>query len=492
MSNKPLRITLVIIGLLLISPFALLLFLHFNGQRELRAAEAALRAKGEKLTPKELAPPLPPAGDNGFNEVTAALRKFARFDPPPFLRFVEPGRAEVIIRSAGWSNYVTKGTNTWADAETWLDQSAEGLEALRDALRKPAFNGNLDYSLGFKLLLPHLTEFKKGAQLMNTAALADLRAGSIEDALINLQAACEMDRVLKDEPLLISQLVRIAMDTITLNTVWQFLNSREWSDGELIQMQTMLPPPARAAAMAKSLEMERALALHGLEEVRRGEMDMADLEWLDQPGFGPRDASDFFGQVLQRPGVILTIPIARPVWKFAFFDESVAHYLGTAQQMIESARKSVVSNSQRSYDFVMLNVDEDVSLTNERIRHWFTYMILPALEKSLFRSFRLETQQSLTSAAIALQRYRFKHGKYPTTLTELLPEFLPGVPLDYMNGQPLRYLLKEDGNFVLYSVGDDGVDDGGDPRPSEAKKKMVSLFDGRDYVWPEPIALKTK
>ena len=72
------------------------------------------------------------------------------------------------------------------------------------------------------------------------------------------------------------------------------------------------------------------------------------------------------------------------------------------------------------------------------------------------------------------------------------PDFLPATPLDYMYGKSLCYRLQDGDHFLLYSVGEDGVDDGGDPRPTDPKKKVISLFDGRDYVWPEPAELKPK
>ena len=104
----------------------------------------------------------------------------------------------------------------------------------------------------------------------------------------------------------------------------------------------------------------------------------------------------------------------------------------------------------------------------------------------------LETHPSLTRSVIALKRYQLRHGKLPPNLDALVPDFLPAVLLDFMTGQPLKYRLKSGGGFLLYSVGEDGVDDGGDPRPTDPKKKVISLFDGRDYVWPKPVELKPK
>ncbi len=58
-----------------------------------------------------------------------------------------------------------------------------------------------------------------------------------------------------------------------------------------------------------------------------------------------------------------------------------------------------------------------------------------------------------------------------------------------MDGQPLRYRPNADGTFLLYSVGENGKDDGGDP--SLEKGVTGSSFywqnpKALDWVWPQP------
>ena len=87
--------------------------------------------------------------------------------------------------------------------------------------------------------------------------------------------------------------------------------------------------------------------------------------------------------------------------------------------------------------------------------------------------------------AIALKCYELKHRQLPATLNELTPELLKSIPKDYMDGQPLRYRLNADGTFLLYSFGEDGKDDSGDPR-SPDDPKSPAWQHGRDWVWPQP------
>jgi hypothetical protein len=88
------------------------------------------------------------------------------------------------------------------------------------------------------------------------------------------------------------------------------------------------------------------------------------------------------------------------------------------------------------------------------------------------------------SADIGLERFRLAHHAYPPTLAALVPEFLKEVPVDGMDGHDLRYRLNPDGTYLLYSVGEDGVDNGGDPTPQKDKK--MGFFNGIDLVWPRP------
>jgi hypothetical protein len=103
-----------------------------------------------------------------------------------------------------------------------------------------------------------------------------------------------------------------------------------------------------------------------------------------------------------------------------------------------------------------------------------------------------EARRRLLITAIALERYRVRHGAYPGTLALLTPEILTAVPLDFMDGQPLRYRLTGDGHFLLYSVGLDGVDDGG-KMPSPDSSRLLRDQGGFpmaptnvDIVWPPP------
>jgi len=62
--------------------------------------------------------------------------------------------------------------------------------------------------------------------------------------------------------------------------------------------------------------------------------------------------------------------------------------------------------------------------------------------------------------AFALALYHCDHGIYPKSLDALAPKYLAKIPQDMFSGKPLIYRPTEN-DYLLYSVGLNGNDDGG-------------------------------
>jgi hypothetical protein len=91
-----------------------------------------------------------------------------------------------------------------------------------------------------------------------------------------------------------------------------------------------------------------------------------------------------------------------------------------------------------------------------------TDAVFPGFGRSIPAGIRTQMYIAGTKAAIAVERHRLAHGSYPASLAELVPAYLPTVPVDQFDGKALRYKVV-DGKPLLYSVGCDGVDNGGTP-----------------------------
>ncbi len=113
----------------------------------------------------------------------------------------------------------------------------------------------------------------------------------------------------------------------------------------------------------------------------------------------------------------------------------------------------------------------------------------PNFVKAISTMRKNETMREMAVAAIAIKRFQLRTGKPPPYLATLVPQYLPRLPRDQMDGRPLRYRLNADGSFVLYSVGEDGLDDGGDPGLPYPSRQTPGLWEGRDAVWPQAVRL---
>jgi hypothetical protein len=82
-------------------------------------------------------------------------------------------------------------------------------------------------------------------------------------------------------------------------------------------------------------------------------------------------------------------------------------------------------------------------------------------EKSLLRS---HAALRCADVGMAAERYRRKHGNWPLSLADLVPQYLQAVPLDPFDGHPLRYRITDRG-AVVYSIGEDGRDHSADLNP---------------------------
>ncbi|MBW3597625.1 MAG: hypothetical protein KY475_10155 [Planctomycetes bacterium] len=89
-----------------------------------------------------------------------------------------------------------------------------------------------------------------------------------------------------------------------------------------------------------------------------------------------------------------------------------------------------------------------------------TATIMPAMDAQFSPAYLAEARTRVAAVALAAERFRLAYDRFPETLEELAPDFVEAVPLDPFDAEPLRY--RTVGHFcVVYSVGEDCVDDGG-------------------------------
>jgi hypothetical protein len=136
-----------------------------------------------------------------------------------------------------------------------------------------------------------------------------------------------------------------------------------------------------------------------------------------------------------------------------------------------------------------LNSSLDSFFSGETDFHSMISESIMTLDSVTRKVMQVEVAKQTALTAIALKRYQLKYKNYPQSLDAIAPEFIPAVPNDPVDGQPLRYRRNADGTFLLYSVGENGKDDGGNPSLENGVTGSNYPWQNRhalDWVWPQP------
>lgn len=99
--------------------------------------------------------------------------------------------------------------------------------------------------------------------------------------------------------------------------------------------------------------------------------------------------------------------------------------------------------------------------------------------------FQLLADRHVLATMLALRLYEIDHdGARPNSLSELVPQYLPALPTDPFDAgdRPIRYLLHHDPP-LLYSVGEDGKDDGGEGTSRSSRDARYGSWPGKDAVY---------
>ena len=112
----------------------------------------------------------------------------------------------------------------------------------------------------------------------------------------------------------------------------------------------------------------------------------------------------------------------------------------------------------------------------EKVSLFVVSTTTPIFEAALRSEDSAHAKLQLAIVALALAAYRADHRAYPAKLAELSPKYLSEVPSDPCAGGPLQYRLSG-GEYLLYSVGPNGKDDGGHNRFDRDDKETTSEQD---------------
>lgn len=397
----------------------------------------------------------------------------------------------------------------WPEVATWLDKNKQLLPALRAAAAKPHLgfvygetddtterldagrddSASLERSGGDHLpvivtLLPYAQAVRVLSWLLTADAHAAAAAGEPDRVAQNLTASIQLaDMVYRESHFLVEQLVAFAILRNTEVALVQILLDHP----ELMNTDHLRDLAHRLASVGGGgrLRVQLSGELASFEDVLQrvysddgrgnGSLTPTGIQFGARLGIIPSlsnseaRASTVLALVL--PGVSMVVASRAEQYQ-AFkscFDEFERH---AAKPMWEWRGPA---------DDVQVLLGSESDIVSPRLRFAPVFYLFPPVQPSAVAAELATLQRDATLAVLALHVYRRENKQWPTTLAELVPRYLPEVPKDRFDGQPLRYQLRE-GKPLLYSVGGNLTDDGGRRPRNRDEAGQVRRFTTREEV----------
>ena len=332
---------------------------------------------------------------------------------------------------------LVKDTN-WDDtlAGTVMASNRDALAGWDAAVKLPDLQVPEVYTIDN--LLPYLADWKKLAMLAEVRENVLLHSGQDQAAFDQIVSHIQLgQRMQNSHGVLIVYLVGTAVKAMALNQMQHWAGKThltpEQLKGYIVQLKP--EPDEEATAFANAIKVEHQMQIITLVTLRDGKMTNSEagsyhpalgFVW---PLFSLSQSKSLFAK-----GALMLVKAAPH------------HYCDANMTGMES-RPSVTS----------------MFLSGNAVGQVLYYMMMPALTGSLAKKSQSDVQLQATRTILALRAYQLTHGQLPPDLNALVPEFLEVVPVDDFDGQPLRYSVEKK---IVYSVGKNLKDDGGDDRNS--------------------------
>jgi hypothetical protein len=369
---------------------------------------------------------------------------------------------QVPIDLKAWQSYFVEikwlaapSNNAAADVLKALDHYDAPLAQLHEAELRPRCRFPVHYEKGYSASLPHFALLQAAARLESLRLSAHLALGDNAAALEDFHHGMILIAATADEPTLIAGLVRISIAAVMDNALWGGLAAHQWSDSDLRKIEADLAAMDWLKDYVYAMGSERAGFNSECEIIIKNPHQLDNL--LKEHDDKMRVFLAFYptGWFYQSK-----------VRMNRYFDELLAR-IEPAQRRFHGERP-IPSSPKYLVDM------------SEQIRFALFRITAPVFESVESNFVQIAAVTDEARVACALERFRLAHGNAPSTLGELVPEFLPAAPVEIVNGDSYHYRRTDDGSFILYSVGMNLRDDGGVIDPKLTTSKQL------DWVWRYP------
>lgn len=351
-----------------------------------------------------------------------------------------------------------------ADYLKWSDQFAMNFEMVREALKRPYARMDGDYSSSPNMPLPNFTAVRALAQTLAQRAECYMLLGQPDKALQELTLLYDSRRLLEGAPTgkpmtLVAAMINVAVTGLYVDAIADGFRLHAWNEPQLVALQNQLAEINLAPYLKESFRGEEASMTRIVENI------LLQNEPTNEPN----------ATLWQKMKAAKRYAFIR-----GFMDLNLVNVIKLEQPLVETI--------DLTNKVVLMKKAAEAQQGADELMHASKWQIIPYKLMAMiavpnfsraFRTFAFhQTKADEAQIVCALERYRLAHSQYPETLNALAPQFIDStnnLPHDIIGGQPLKYHRTNDGRFVLYSIGWDETDDGG----------QFSSFDyGKgDWIW---------
>jgi hypothetical protein len=405
-----------------------LLGLHVAlGRRAMRQRLAALRAAGYPTSFAELDEhnKLPEGAPNAAD---VYLRAFAAFMPPA---------DEVNVPILGTAELPGRGLPLPEPMRKAVSACLTGNRQCLSLLHEGAGIADCRYGWDWRTSaagLPDMREVRSCVRLLELDAVWHAHTGDANAVLTSLEDGLRLADSLRREPALIAYLMRVGSTAAMLGGLEQSLSVTTFTDVQLRRLHEALTAAGEALDLTQPIAGEQCYLIEVCRDPSFVNVPAPSRILRLLPGLRARglvDSLDYMADCIQASKLP---PVQR------------------LPKLREASQKV-----------------EDLSIFHVLIK-----IMSPAMGRIGELDTRLRAHLDLARTALTLERYRLATGKLPERLEELVPECFAQVPIDPFDGRPLRYQRRESG-YLLYSVMDDGQDNGG--------RERKDIRRGEPYDW---------
>jgi len=411
---------------------------------KVRRAYAALEEAGRPMRTEEVIPPAVPETEN------AALL----YESAYLLLKAQPcGEGNLLGRLGNWKKSKRDTPDPNEPAETRrlleLDVVDQAVSMVRQGSLRAACRFERQYEAGLEMVMPDLLDIKGLFRILRDKAFLAAETGNTEEAWDLLETQLRFANALRQEPDLVSQMVRIGMIGGSCATAQELCETALPDEQCQERIEELLIGYDDVSSFAGAVDGERLLYGEWVFGLSRDELYRVTQQW----------SSSYIPEIFHR------VRFYRMTFKPTFLADHAAYL----RVMLEAAQQF-----ERPY------VPEEVIAAEMEIfkvqkRHRLTGFFAPATIRVKEIYLRAAAQMRITRAGLALLRYRETNGAFPDTLDAL---GLEGLADPFVEPSELLYRKTPDG-FVVYSVGADQKDNDGSPRQPKGEADY-------DIVWRFP------